>query len=276
MSGNILYNLIYALVFGFTEFLGVDAVTHDRVFELLTGQKLTLSILPVFIRLGLIVALLISCWPRLRRLMREQSYASRSRRLKRPPDPIAKLDLRLLRTAILPIIVGVILYTKTRGLSYGFFLMSLVLLMNAVILYIPRLINSGNKDGRSASPFDGLLLGFGGLLGFIPGLSRMGCMITTGAVAGLDRSYCLDMSLVLSIPALLGILIMDVIGLIAAKTVISMAILAAGLLYMLAAVLGGWLSIIMMRYLSIKIGYSGFAYYSLGLGLFSFVFYLVI
>ena len=276
MSGNILYNLIYALVYGFTEFLGVDAITHVRVFELLTGRKQTPSIMPIALRLGLIMALLVSCWPRLRRLIREQSYAARSRRLKRPPDPIAKLDLRLLRTAMLPIIAGVFLYNKTRGLSYGFLIMSLVLLMNAVILFVPRLINSGNKDGRSASPIDSLLLGLGGVVGFVPGLSRIGCMITTGAIAGFDRSYCLNMSLLLSIPALIGVLIFDLIGFIAAKAVISLALVAVGLLYALTAFIGGCLSIVMMRYLSIKIGYTGFVYYSLGLALFTFVFYLVI
>lgn len=276
MFGNILYNTIYALFFGFTEFLGVDSITHVRLLELLTGKKQSVSVMPIALRVGLLIALVISSWPRLRRLMREQSYATRSHRLKRPPDPIAKLDLRLLRTAMLPIIAGVFVYTKTRGLSYGFLTMSLVLLINAVVLYIPRVINAGNKDGRSASPVDSLLLGVGGLLGFIPGLSRMGAMLTAGAVSGLDRSYCLDMGLILFIPALLGILVLDVIAFVAAKTAVSLAIIGAGLLYAVAAFIGGWLSIVMMRYLAIKIGYVGFAYYSLGLALFTFVFYLVI
>lgn len=276
MSGNILYNLIYALVYGFTEFLGVDSTAHVRIFELLTGSDHTLPIMPIALRLGLIVALVVSCWPRLRRLMRERSYATRSRRLRRTPDPMAKLDLQLLRTALLPIVVGLVLYTKTRRLSYGFLMMSLVLLMNAVVLYVPRIINSGNKDGRCASPFDGLLLGLGGLLGFVPGFSRIGSMLTAGAVAGFDRGYCLDLALLLSIPALIGILVLDLLAFITAKTVVTMALLGAGLLYMLISFIGGWLAIVMMRYLSIKIGYTSFAYYSLGLALFSFVFYLVI
>ena len=276
MSGNILYNMIYALVFGFTEFLGVDSIAHVRIFELLSGNNQVVSIMPIALRIGLITALVISSLPRLRRLMREQSYSAHSRRLKRPPDPIAKLDLMLLRTAVLPVLGGVLLYTKTRGWSYGFLGMSLVLLINAMILYIPRLINAGNKDGRSASPIDSLLLGVGGLVGFVPGLSRIGAMLTAGAVSGLDRGYCLDMVLILSIPALLGILVLDVIAFIAAKAAVSLAIICAGLLYAVVAFIGGWLSIVMMRYLAIKIGYTGFAYYSFGLALFTFVFYLVI
>lgn len=276
MTGNFLYNWIYALFFGFTEFLGVDSVTHVRIFELLTGYQPNFPIMHFALRLGLLTALLVSCWSRIRRLMREQSYASRARRLKRPPDPIAKLDLRLLRMATLPIIAGLFLYNKLQGLFNSFLLMSLVLLINAVILYIPRIINSGNKDGRSASPADSFLLGFGGLLGFVPGFSRIGSMLTAGAVGGLERGYCLDAALLLSIPALAGILILDMMALVAAKTAITLVMLGIGLIYAVTAFFSGWLAIVMMRYLSIKIGYTGFAYYSFGLALLMFVFYLVI
>lgn len=276
LPGNILFNLLYALICGFTEFLGVGATTHCRMFELLSGKQQTDLIMPVALRAGLIVALLVSNWSRLRRLMRERSYSRRSRRLKRPPDPIAQLDLKFLRMAILPIIAGVFLYTKTAGFTYGFLAMTLVLLLNAAILLVPRMINSGNKDGRSVSRLDGILLGLGGVAGFVPGLSRMGCMLTGGAVAGLDRGYCLDMALILSIPALLGMIVLDVMALLAAKVALSLTMVALGLLYACLAFVGGWLSVVTMRFLSIKIGFTGFAYYSFGLALFTFVFYLVI
>lgn len=276
MSGTVLFNLFYALIYGFTELLGVDATSHWRIFELLSGRTQSDPILPVAVRIGLISALLVSNWPRLRRLMRERSYSRRSRRLKRPPDPIAQLDLKFLRMAILPILAGVILYTKTRGLDYGFLVMSLVLLINAVILIVPRMINAGNKDGRSVSRLDGFLLGFGGFTGFVPGLSRVGCMLTGGAVAGLDRGYALDMALILSIPACFGILVLDIVALIAARVVLTFAMIALGVLYAVLSFVGGWLSVVMMRYLSIKIGFAGFAYYSFALALLMFIFYLVI
>lgn len=276
MSVNIFFNILYAFISGFTAFLGVDATSHWRVFGLMTGKTQIEPIMNIAIELGLIAALLVSQWPRLRRLMRERSYSRRSRRLKRPPDPIAQLDLKFLRIALLPILGGVFLYTKTSDFAYGFLAMSLVLLINAVVLLVPRLINSGNKDGRSVSPLDGLLLGLGGLLGFVPGLSRMGCMLTGGSIAGLERDYCLNMALILSIPALLGMLVLDILAVIAAKIALSLTAIAFGLLYAVLAFIGGWISVVTMRYLSIKFGFSGFAYYSFGLSLLMFVFYLVI
>lgn len=276
MSGSVLHNLLVSLICGFTEFLGVDATAHCGVLELMTGSRQYDPVLLVALRVGALLALLVSSWPRLRRLMREQSYAGRSRRLKRPPDPIAQLDLKLLRFSLIFIIGGVFLYSKTSGITYGFLGMSLVMLLNAMILFIPRVINSGNKDGRAASRLDGMVLGFGGILGFVPGFSRMGCMIAAGSMTGLDRGYCLDMSLLLSIPAFLGMLILDTMAIVAAKVTISLVTIALCGVYALVAFFTGWAAIVLMRFLSIKIGYTGFAYYSLGLSLFTSIFYLVI
>ena len=276
MPENFLYDLVYAVISGFTGFFGVDASAHQRLFFLLTGRSQVDLNLTLALRFGLLVALIFSCRSRLRRLMRERALASRTRRLKRQPDLIAQLDLKLIRTAMLPALVGVLLYAKGSAWINGFLLLSLTLLLNAVVLCIPRVVNSGNKDGRSVSPLDSLLLGVGSILGAFPGLSRMGCMLTAGAVCGLDRSYALDMSLLLSVPILLGLLVLDVLAVIAAQAAVGFVSMLLYLLYAALSAFFGWLSIVLMRFLSQKIGYAGFAYYSVGLALFSFVFYLVI
>lgn len=276
MPENILYNLVYALISGFTEFLGVDALAHQRLYELMAGQKQPNPMVQMALHAGALAALLVSCWGKLRRILRERHYSTHSRRLKRQPDPIAQLDLKLLRTAMVPILVSILFYQKAVELVNGFLPLALTLLLNAVIVFIPRVLNSGNKDGRSVSRLDGILVGCGGALGAVPGFSRIGCMLSAAAAGGLDRSYGLDIALLLSIPALLGSLVFDVIAVFFAKTAITLVSVALYLLYAAIAFAGGWLSIVMMRYLSLKIGFTHFAYYSLGLALLSFIFYLVI
>lgn len=276
MAEGFWYDFLFALISGFTEFFGVDASTHQRMLSLLTGRGEVNPGLLVSIRIGTLAALLISCNPRLRRLLRERSNSIRSHRLKRQSDPMAQLDLKLVRTALLPVLVGVLLYRKGIQWISGFLPLALTLLLNAVAQFLPRVINSGNKDGRSVSPLDGILLGCGSVLGAVPGFSRVGCMLTAGAIGGLDRGYALEMSLLLSIPALLGLLVFDALAVIAAKLTLSLAVFALYLLYAALAFLGSWLAIVLMRYLAQKIGFTGFAYYSLGLALFSFIFYLVI
>lgn len=276
MAENFIYYVIYSLISGFTAFFGVDATAHQRLLGLLTGRGEIDPVLTLSLRLGILGALLFSCAPRLQRLLRERAHSSRSHRLKRPPDPIAQLDLRLLRTALMPILGGVLLNAKASSWISGFLLLSLTFLVNAVILFLPRVIISGNKDGRSVSPLDGILLGLGSVIGSIPGFSTMGCMLTAGAVGGLDRSYALEMSLLLFIPLTLGLLVFDIIAVVAAKITLTFLTLVMYQMYGTLAFLCALLSIVLMRYLAVKVGFTGFAYYSLGLTLFSFVFYLVI
>ena len=276
MPESFLYDLVYTVISGLTGFFGVDASAHQRIFILLSGREQADPRLTLALRIGLLAALIISCWPRLRRLMRERSLASRSRRLKRQPDLMAQLDLRFLRTALIPALAGVLIYFHGFSWISSFLLLALTFLLNAIVLCIPRMINAGNKDGRSVSPLDGLLLGFGSMLGAFPGLSAMGCMLTAGAIGGLDRAYALDMSLLLFVPILFGLLVFDILAVLASKAVVGFVSMMLYLLYAMISAFFGWLSIVLMRYLSQKIGYIGFAYYSIGLALFSFVFYLVI
>lgn len=276
MSGNMVFDLIYAMVSGFTAFFGVDASAHQKLLALLSGGGQADARMMLALRIGTLAALVFACGPRLRRILRERRHSLRSRRLKRQSDPMAQLDLRLLRTALLPALAGVLLYAKAGQWISGFLPLALTFLLNAVVQFLPRIVNSGNKDGRSVSPLDGVLLGICSVFGAFPGLSRVGCTLTAGAVGGVDRGYALEMALLLSIPVLTGLLIFDVIAVVTVKAALTLTMIALYLLYAVIAFFGGWLSIVLMRYLSQKIGFSGFAYYSLGLALFSFIFYLII
>ena len=276
MPGKFIYDLCYAVFSGFTAFFGVDASAHQRLLELLFGGGQVDPWMILALRIGALAALLFTCGPRLRRILRERRLSLQTRRLKRQPDPMAQLDLKLVRTAMLPVLAGVLLYSRGNSWVSGFLPLALVFLLNAAVQFAPRLLNSGNKDGRSVSPLDAILLGGSSILGALPGFSRMGCMLTVGAARGLDRIYALEMALVLSVPALIGLLVLDVIAVMAAQVALSFVALVLYIFYAVLAFLGGWASIVLMRFLAQKIGFTGFAYYSLGLALFSFIFYLAI
>ena len=119
-------------------------------------------------------------------------------------------------------------------------------------------------------------MGLGGALAAITGFYRIGCILSAGMVRGIDRGYALDMALLLSIPTLLGLLIFDVYAVIVAGATVGALMV---LIYLLAAAIAfgsSWLGIKLMRYLSVKAGFTGFSYYCWGLALFSFILYLMI
>lgn len=277
MPENILYNLIYALITGLTEFLCVDATAHGMLLRMIGGQSHSDPLLTVFLRLGVLGALVTACWTRIRRLMRERRLSQSSRqRHKWQSDPVAQLDLRVLKTAVIPVLIGVLFYRRAQEWINGLPALVIALVLNGIVVYVPRLLSQGNKDGRSVSRLDSVVIGLGSVLGCIPGFSRMGGMLTAGAVRGLDRTYALDLSLLLSVPALVGLLLFDIVALFTAKIPFGLLALVLYLLYAAISFGGAWLMIMLMRYLSVKIGYSGFAFYSWGFALFVFILYLII
>lgn len=276
MPENILYNLVYSLICGLTEFICVDSSSHGAIFEILSGRQQLDPWLTVWVRIGVLAALISSCGGKLRRLSRERRLSMRSRRNNRQSDPLIQLDMRFLRTAVIPVLIGVLFYGRASSLNDGALFLSLFLVLNGIYVFIPRVISRGNKDGRSVSRLDGVIVGIGSMLGALPGFSAVGGMLSAAAFRGMDRSYALDMILLLSIPVTAGLLLFDVIAAIAVGVSFQLLSLLLYLIYAAVAFGSSCLILMLMRYLSVKIGYSAFAYYSWGLALFAFIFYLII
>lgn len=277
MPKNLFHKFIYALFSGFTEFWGVSAPPHQFLYESMTGFSQSDAMLTLMLRLGALTALIFCCRARLRRMMRERRLAGLSRRRRnRQPDMVALLDMRLLKTAVVPLLISVLFYKRAGQWIDHVLLLALTLLLNGIILFVPRLLSQGNKDGRSVSRLDGILIGLAGALAAIPGFSRVGAMVSAATARGVDRGYALDTALLLSIPVLLGLLIFDVYAVIVAKLAIGVAALLIYLLLGAVSFGAACAGITFMRYLSVKTGFTGFSYYSWGLALFSFILYLMV
>lgn len=272
---DILHTLLYALLSGLTVYLPVSSEPHQMLYRLMTGFTHEDPFLPLFLHAGALAALLFHCNGRIRRLNYERRLAGHSRRRRnRQPDPVILLDLRVLRTAMIPVLLSLPLVWFARKWISGILLMTLMLVFNTLVLFLPRLLPEGNKDGRGISWLDSFLIGLGGALGAIPGVSWVGGMISAGLSRGVDRRYMMDMALLLSIPAMVGIVVMDILSAVVQGAVVSSLLLNFG-----AGIVsygGAMAAIAFLRYLSSKADLSAFRYYSLGLAVFSFVFYLVI
>ena len=277
MPKDLLHKFIYALFSGFTEFLGVSAPPHQLLYESMAGFTQSDAMLTMMLRLGVLAAVIFVCRGHIRRLMRERRLAGLShRRRNRQPDVTALLDMRLLKTAMIPLLISVLFYKRAGQWIDQVAWMTLTLLLNGMLLLIPRLLSQGNKDGRSVSRLDGVLMGLGGTLAAIPGFSRVGGMVSAGTARGMDRGYALETALLLSIPVLLGLLVFDIYAVITAKLAIGFVALLIYLLLGAVAFGSALAGITLMRYLSVKAGFTGFSYYSWGLALFSFILYLMV
>lgn len=271
-----LQGLLVGLISGFTEILPVSAQAHRLVLMTLFGETSESALLRLMLHISTLAALYYSCRKHILRMSRAQKLARiPKRRRKRPLDTRSLMDLSLLKTTLIPIILAFLLYSKTSGLGSNLMVVALFLFLNGVILYIPQFLPGSNKMSGNLTRIEGLLLGLGGAVSTLPGISCVGASVSIGTVCGMDRSYVLNMALLMKIPVSLCLIVYDMIGIVSGGlNGMSVGLLVSCLLAAAACFAGVTLGIRLLRKIADSVGYSVFAFYSWGAALFTFIFYL--
>lgn len=273
MELNWYESIIYGLVSGLTDILPICAQSHELLLLKIFGANEAPGLLRLLIHLSILGALYYHCMPHITKMLRAKSLSRiPKRKRKRPLDTKSLMDFSLWKTMAIPVILGFLLYPKTAFLRESLSVMAIFLFVNGAILYIPPYLPGSNKDSRSLSRVEGLLMGLGGAASILPGISAMGAGLSIGSVCGVDRKYCLNMVMLMNLIVTAALIVMDIMS-IAAKGIgdFSFGILISYLLSAVFAFMGTALGIRVMRRLSADKGYSVFAYYCWGIALFTFI-----
>lgn len=273
MELNTFEHLVYGFVSGLTEILPVSERAHSALLLKVLGAK-GISGLPVLlIRIAVLAAIYTSSRPQLVKMSRARRLSRiPKKRRKRPLDLPSLMDSRFLMTMMLPVILVLVLYGQLLKVRFSLFAVAGLLFLNGIILYIPQFLPGSNKDARSLSRVEGLVMGLGGSLSVLPGLSGVGACISVGSVCGVERSYALNMTLILNMIYLGGMAVYDVLGLI--RTGLEGLTFQWIMIYIFAAAaafVSALLAIRLMRALASSRGYSVFSYYCWGIALFTFI-----
>ncbi len=277
MELNWLQSLVYGLIAGVSEFLPICSESHKLLFARMTGVGDQQSAYSAVARVACLAALLLTCWPRILKMRRESHIASLSpRKRKRQPDINSLSDLRFIKTAAIPMLLVILCRIFLPDWIDNMPAVIIFSVINGILLYIPPYFPAGNKTSQKVSGLDGILVGLGGGLSVLPGISPVAGLTNAGLLRGCDRQYILDIALTLCIPALVLLTILDLIAFAVAGAAVSGMLLLGCLLTALTAFVGAYFGILFLRFLSVKVGFSGFAYYSWGLALFALILYLTI
>ena len=273
---DLLESLIYGFISGFTEFLPVSSQAHQAIFMQIFGILQRDPIRDFLVHAAILAALFIGSRSLFSRIGRERRLAMQLKRKKRPYDTKTVYDLHLIKTAALPMLVLLLLYFVTAKLEFAPVYISVFLIINGVILMIPEYMRHGNKDSRSMTGLDAIMIGIGSALSALPGVSRFGTGVSIATARGADRQSSINWALLLSVPALVMFLGFDIINLFSCGIGTITFVQIAGYLFTaVSAFSGGYLSIAFIRYLADRTGFAGFAYYSWGAALFTFIIYLI-
>lgn len=268
--------LLYGIVSGLTEFLPVSAQAHQTILLNIFGLEISHPLMDLFVHGGMLLAVFVSSGSMIRRVYLEYKVSKlHRRRRKRAPNSQAVLDMRFVKMAVIPLLLSFLFYQKTGQWSSKLPILIGTLVANGIILYFPMHLSRANKDSRNMSSLDGVLFGIGSALSVIPGISRIGAGTSIAVARGAEPQHTFRWSILLSIPALAGILFFDVlhlfsVGFNGTNGAFVMKCAIAGI----CAFCGGYLSISLIKSFLKRNDFTSFSYYCWGAALFAFILYL--
>lgn len=275
---NWLQCMIFGLFSGLSDVTPVSSQAHKAILLKLFGQNGEDPLLRLVIHVAILAALYYCCSSHIQRIVR-QLRLSRipKKRRKRPLDTRTIMEFRLLRMMVIPVLLSLLMYNKTSVWSTNLSMTTVFLLINGVILFLPSLIATGNKDARSMSAFEGLMIGLGGGLSVLPGVSAVGAANAVASACGAERVFALNMTYLMHMVLTVGLIAFDVAAVFAAGAIsLTFGTLFIYVMAAAAAFGGAYIGIRVMRMIAVNIGFGIFAFYSFGAAVLSFVLFLMV
>lgn len=272
-----LQSITYGFLSGLLDILPVSAKAHKVLMLKFVGVKESTDFFELLIHIGIFAALYYSSQSHILRMNRARALARiPKKKRKRPLDTRSLMDWSLLKTICIPAILVMYLYQYTKQWEENLLLVALFLFINGIVLYIPQFFPTGNRDSRTLSRIEGVLMGLGGAASVLPGVSAVGTATSVASVCGVERSYSLNMVIMMNMIFTVGFAVYDIIGIANnGLELFSFMMVLRYLVTMAAAFSGTLLGIQVLRNLASKMDYHFFGVYCWGVALFVFILNLI-
>ena len=273
MDLNWLQSIIYGFISGLMDILPVSAQAHRVLLLKLFGVTGKSDLFALMIHLGVFAGLYFSCNGHIVRMSRAKrlSRIPRKKR-KRPLDVKSLMDWSMLKTMLLPVILGVYLRQYTDSWQHNLLVIAVFLFLNGIILYAPQFLPTGNRDSRTLSRVEGLLMGLGGGISVLPGFSAVGAAASISSVCGVEQKYGLDMALLMNMFLNFGYLVCDFLDILAGGAgPLSFLLVVRYIMTGCLAFAGTLTGVRLLRRVTSTQGYALFGLYCFGLSLLVFI-----
>ena len=269
--------IFLGLIQGIAEFLPISSSGHLAFFQNVVGiaNGEENMFFDVLLHLGTLVAVFVAYWSEIKALILEFFTMIGVRKLPKgqKPDRLSRRMILFIILGTLPLFLVLPVKDRVEGLYSNAIFIGCAFLITGLLLFLSDRFNHGNKDIKSASILDVLIVGVGQALATVPGISRSGTTISAGLSRGFDREFAVKFSFLLSIPAVLGANILSLID--AIQEGIDWSLMPMYLSGVAVAAISGYLAIRLLKYISQKGSFGGFCYYCWGIGLVTLILSLV-
>ena len=264
--------LFLGLVQGIAEFLPISSSGHLSIFQNffgMTSAENTSLLFDVLLHMGTLVSVCVVYWKDILAIINDcfafvKSVGHPVPGEKKNRYPGVRL-LVMMFFATLPLFIIPPLKDKIEMLYFYPFFIGIALILTGAMLYVADRMSNGKRTEKTMRIRDALVVGLCQAIATIPGLSRSGSTITAGLATGMDRQFAVKFSFLISLPAVLGANILSLAD--AVKEGVDWSQLPLYLLSMVVAMVSGYFSIRLVKYVSRKGKFGWFASYCVAAGI---------
>ncbi|MDA3898576.1 MAG: undecaprenyl-diphosphate phosphatase [Desulfobacteraceae bacterium] len=233
---DLMQAIILGAIQGLTEFFPVSSSGHLVIFQQMMGLKEPVLIFDISVHVGTLAAIVVYFFNDIIRIFKS-FLRSASCRLSGQSEKLSKVEISDTRMAWMLVagslptaMIGFGMHMVSGVLFSSLTIVGVSLLVTGGILLGTRWMNQETEQGLDLTIKQALLIGTVQGLAVIPGISRSGSTIVAGLFLGVNRDIAIRYSFLLSIPAILGALVLQLFTDASGAGNISLVVIAAGLL----------------------------------------------
>ena len=279
---SLLQSILMGLIQGLTEFLPVSSSGHLALFKILFHVNTDTGLLfDVLLHIGTLIAVFVVYYKDIFRLVKEfilivsdciynltvlvgRGSRGEKRYRRIVCNGYRKFVMLIIVSTIPTGIIGYVGGDLVSAASEILLIPGICLVVTALLLFICDRAKEGHKKPKQVSYANAFIVGICQGIATLPGISRSGTTITACVLSGFDRKFAVKYSFILSIPAILGALVLQL------KDIGDVAITSAETGYyvigMLVAAVVGYICIKTMLVVVRNRKFKYFAIYCLAIG----------
>lgn len=206
--------IVLGLVQGLAEFLPISSSGHLALLQYFFGVETdSVLLFTVLMHVGTLVSVFIIYWKDIVELVVELFRTIRDlctgRGLRINSSPTRRLGFMIIVATIPTAIIGLLLEDFFRGLYLSIVSIALGLVFTGTILLIAEKMGKSSKGIMEMKWRYALFVGVMQGIAICPGVSRSGSTLFGGLIAGLNRELAVKFAFLISIPSILGSVVME-------------------------------------------------------------------
>lgn len=284
--------MIMGLIQGLTEFLPVSSSGHLAIFKNIFHVNTDTGLLyDVLLHLATLIAICFVYWQDIYELLSNtmnmicsigknailffKSIGKKEKReyIKVIDTPYKRFVCMILLSTIPTGILGVLFEKVIGSASEHLLLPGICLIGTSVILFISHRLQPGNITQENATYKQAAIIGICQGIATLPGISRSGTTITACLANGFSREFAVKYSFIMSIPAILGAMVLELKDF--HEIELGGTMLINYLAGMIVAGVVGYICIKFMLFIVKEKSFIGFSIYCLIAGVLSLLYYFV-